>query len=199
MKIYISLLSTLITAIGMTACYASPISDEKNMSSNETVITKQANREFIKRFDYEIQNRAFALNSMKAAVKDDNQALSFFKAYLALEKLNQKLFSPIAKKHQLNIAPRWWTRTRTTLGVWGSALMPEMGAKIMHSVTVKYVPKLEELERLSPAQDKAFFSYVVAQEKAQAEASGLLVNGDVELAAAVLNNFVLKNRNRTFN
>jgi len=204
MKKIISLLSIIITTFSVASCYAesnrNSNSDAKNMNNNQVISAQPDNKAFIELFDYEIQNRAFALNSMKTAAESStNPALPFFKAYLALEQLNQNHFSPIAKKHQLNMAPRWWTRTRTTLGLWGSALFPDIGLKVMHRVTVKYIPQLEALEDLSSAEDKKFFSYVVAQEQAQADASNLLLKGNIAQAAALLNNFVLQNKHHSFN
>jgi len=200
MKKIISIISFFITTTCMMPCYATTNDDQKTMNAKQTIYTNTASKEFIKLFDYEIQNRAFALNTMKTAAEDSaNRALPFFKAYLALEELNQKLYSPIATKHELNMMPRWWTRTRTTLGLWGAALLPDVGLKVAHRITVDYVPQLEELESLSPEEDKAFFNYVVAQEKAQADASGMILKGNVEQAAGILKSFVQKHKGFAFN
>ncbi|WP_390617601.1 hypothetical protein [Maricurvus nonylphenolicus] len=152
-------------------------------------------KEFINLFDYEIQNRAFALASMEALVRtgDVNPNLEFFKAYLELEKLNQKKFSPVASKHQLSVEPRWWTRTRTRLGMCMSNIMPETSLKVIHKATVKYVAQLQALEAVSPEQDKAFFAYVVAQEQAQADAVGLLLAGEPDQGTALLTQFIAEN------
>jgi hypothetical protein len=156
---------------------------------------KNVSERFINLFDSEIQNRAFALASMEEFVSSggDDPRLDFFKAYLGLEQLNQRRFAPVADKHQLSIEPRWWTRTRTQLGLWMSGLMPETSLKIIHKATVNYVAQLQELESLSPEQDKAFFAYVVAQEQVQADAMGLLLSGDPEQGTALLAQFVEDN------
>lgn len=179
---------TFISVIGLAACLSSPISEEVAMEQS-------SNNEFIKLLDYEIQNRAFALESMRVAVEygSGEEDLPFKKAYLALEQLNQKLFAPIAEKYRLEMAPRLWTRTRTQAGLWISALMPETALKVIHSATLKYVAKLQELERLSKQEDKAFFCYVVAQEEVQAAAVGLVLDGKIELATSMLNRFVYEN------
>jgi len=71
----VRLLAILITLVSIPAYQANSVSKE-NVSE-----------EFIELLDYEIQNRAFALDTMKALVEDDepSDTLIFFKAYLALE------------------------------------------------------------------------------------------------------------------
>ncbi len=179
---------TFISIIGIAACQFSPVSEE-------VVMEKSVHKEFIKLLDYEIQNRAFALESMRVAVEygEGEEDLPFKKAYLALEQLNQKHFAPIAEKYRLEMAPRLWTRTRTQAGLWISALMPETALKVIHSATLKYVANLQKLERLSKQEDKMFFCYVVAQEEVQAAAVGLVLDGKIELATNMLNRFVNDN------
>ena len=188
MLYFVKLIFSFISIISLAACLSSPISEEVAMKQG-------INKEFIKLLDYEIQNRAFALESMKVAVEygEGEEDLPFKKSYLALEQLNQKLFAPIAEKYQLDMAPRLWTRTRTQAGLWISALMPETALKVIHSATLKYVTKLQELERLSKQEDKTFFCYVVAQEEVQAAAVGLVLDGEIELATNMLNRFVNDN------
>jgi len=183
------LIFTFISIISIAVCQANPVSEER-------IMEQSVNKEFIKLLDYEIQNRAFALESMRVAVeygegKDD---LPFKKAYLALEQLNQQRFAPIAEKYQLDMAPRLWTRTRTQLGLGISALMPETALKAIHSATLKYVAQLQKLERLSQPKDKAFFAYVVKQEEVQAAAVGLVLVGKIWLATKMLNSFVAENQ-----
>jgi len=188
MLYFVKLIFSFISIISLAACLSSPISEEVAMKQG-------INKEFIKLLDYEIQNRAFALESMKVAVEygEGEEDLPFKKAYLALEQLNQKHFAPIAEKYRLDMAPRLWTRTRTQAGLWISALMPETALKVIHSATLKYVTKLQELERLSKQEDKTFFCYVVAQEEVQAAAVGLVLDGEIELATNMLNRFVNDN------
>ena len=188
MLYFVKLIFSFISIISLAACLSSPISEEVAMEPG-------INKEFIKLLDYEIQNRAFALESMKVAVEygEGEEDLPFKKAYLALEQLNQKHFAPIAEKYRLEMAPRLWTRTRTQAGLWISALMPETALKVIHSATLKYVTKLQELERLSKQEDKTFFCYVVAQEEVQAAAVGLVLDGEIELATNMLNRFVNDN------
>ena len=182
------LIFTLILAIGIAAC-------QINSVSEETVMEPGVNKEFIKLLDYEIQNRAFALENMRVAVEygEGEADLPFKKAYLDLEQLNQKHFAPIAEKYRLEMAPRLWTRTRTQAGLWISALMPETALKVIHSATLKYVAQLQKLESLSKQEDKTFFCYVVAQEEVQAAAVGLVLDGKIELATNMLNRFVYDN------
>ncbi len=179
-----NIVCVLLISLGVVSVCQAMSEDDKNVSEK-----------FINLFDSEIQNRAFALASMKEFVSsgEANPSLDFFKAYLGLEQLNQRRFLPIADKHQLSIEPRWWTRTRTQLGLWMSGLMPETSLSIIHKATIKYVAQLQELEELSPEQDKAFFAYVVAQEQVQADAMGLLLSGDAEQGTTLLTQFVHEN------
>jgi len=179
-----NIVCVLLISLGIVSVCQAMSEDDKNVSE-----------EFINLFDYEIQNRAFALDSMEAFVNSSeaNPKLDFFKAYLGLEQLNQRRFLPVAGKYQLSMEPRWWTRTRTRLGVLMSGLMPETSLTIIHKATIKYVAQLQELEKLSTEQDKAFFSYVVEQEQVQADAVGLLLSGDAEQGTALLTQFVVEN------
>jgi len=179
---------TIISIMSLAACQFNPISEEE-------AVKQGINKEFIKLLDYEIQNRAFALESMKVAIEygEGDETLPFWVAYLALEQLNQQRFAPIAKKYQLELAPRLWTRTRTKMGMWVSAIMPRTALKAIHSATLKYVAQLQKLERLSQQKDKAFFAYVVEQEEVQAAAVGLVLEGEIELATAMLDSFIADN------
>ncbi|MDG1707280.1 MAG: hypothetical protein P8H03_00885 [Emcibacteraceae bacterium] len=151
------------------------------------------NEEFLEIFDYEIQNRAFALNSFEAILADDaeNPHRAFYEAYHAMEIINQKKYGPFAKKYNLDMAPRWWARTRTSLGLTVGKLFQGSLMKVMHNATIKYVGKLERLEQLAPEEDKLFFTYVVAQEQTQADAIGFLIDGDLDKAVARINDFLI--------
>jgi len=179
---------TIISIMSLVACQFNPISEEK-------AVQQGINKEFIKLLDYEIQNRAFALETMKVAVEKNEGAeeLPFLKAYLALELLNQQRFVPIAEHYQLDMAPRLWTRTRTQVGLLATALMPKTSLKAIHAATLKYVAQLQKLERLSQPKDRAFFAYVVEQEEVQAAALGLVLEGKIELATAMLDSFIADN------
>ena len=71
MKKIISLLFIIITAFSVSSCYAesnrNSNSDANNMNNNQVISIQPDNKAFLELFDYEIQNRAFALNSMKTA------------------------------------------------------------------------------------------------------------------------------------
>lgn len=149
-------------------------------------------KEFLELFDYEIQNRAFAYNILKNSVENGDSSLQrdFQKAYLQLEELNQGHYSSVANKFGLNLRPHWWTRVRTQLGTMVSAIMPNTTIKWIHQATLEYIPKLERLKRIAPAENKAFFHYVVAQEQVQADAMGLFLNNQHQEAIALFNDFV---------
>ncbi len=185
----VKLMFIVMSIMSIAVCQANSVSEDGKMN-------KSVNKEFIKLLDYEIQNRAFALETMKVAVEKSEGAeeLPFLKAYLALELLNQQRFSPIAEQYQLDMAPRFWTRTRTQVGLLATALMPKTSLKAIHAATLKYVPVLQKMERLAQQKDKTFFAYVVEQEEVQAAAVGLVLDGKVWLAAKMLNSFVADNQ-----
>ena len=188
MLLHRTIFSLLLTCCLISACQA-------NSTSRPATANSALDSEFIALLDYEIQNRAFALMTMEALASADydNLTKSFFEAYLALEKLNQSRFAPYAIKYQLSIKPRWWTKTRTQLGLWFNAFMPETYLSKIHQATINYVAKLEKLQQLSPAEDSDFFAYVVAQEKVQAQATGMVLAGDAQRGAKLLQDFVNAN------
>ncbi len=190
------LIFIFITTISLSLLASGSTEKTQDMSEAIDIVSNHYDDEFIRLFDYEIQNRAFARNGLEAAVRKNrgDKALPFNQAYLSLEMLNQERYRPMAQKYQLDMAPRWWTQMRTSLGEVASTLMPETSMTAIHKATLKYIPKLEQLARLAPADDKAFFDYVVAQEKAQADAMGLFLSGSPEQAATLLNTFVRNNR-----
>jgi len=153
------------------------------------------NKAFMKLFNYELQNRAFALMAMENSVvsRKGEADETFWQAYLALERLNQKKFAPYAEKYGTTMEATFYTKLRTSLGGFVGGLFPETAMKAMTKATIKYVAKLEELETLAPQEDKAFFRYVVLQEQAQADAMVLFTEQKIEQAAAVLAGFVAVN------
>ncbi len=62
--------------------------------------------------------------------------------------------------------------------------------KALADATYAYLDKLEQLEKIAGIEDKDFFYYVLQQEQAQARALNFLVEGKLEQAETVLNDFV---------
>jgi len=155
---------------------------------------ENVNPQFIKLLTYEIQNRAFALDSISNAVnaragEPDEKVWS---AYLSLEQLNLRKYKHVADKYAISQNATFLTNIKTWLGGVLSMLFPETALKGIRDATIVYVKQLEELEALADSEDKSFFHYVVLQEKAQAQALTLFAEGEVEQAAAVMESFVVK-------
>ena len=166
-------------------------------SVNEGAVNKDSREQFLQLFDYEIQNRAYALNTISGQLEivETAELKRFYNAYLALEHLNQQLYSPIAKMYQLEMSPRWWTRTRTQLGLWLAAMRSDISTlKFYHKIASSYLEQLQTLENLAPEESREFFAYVLAQEKVQADSLGLVVEGQVLAAAELLDDFVASHK-----
>ena len=148
--------------------------------------------QFIKLLTYEIQNRAFALGSVSGSVKTraGKPDEKVWIAYLSLEQLNRKKYQHVAEKHSISQSATFFTDIKTRLGGVFGSLFPKTAVNIIKHATIAYVEKLEELEKLAVTEDKAFFRYVVLQEKVQAQALTLLSEGNTEQAAAVMEAFV---------
>lgn len=161
---------------------------------DKQVVTTAIAPQFIKLLTYEIQNRAFALNSVGRFIEDraDEPDEKVWRSYFALEQLNRRKYRPVAEKFGIPQDATLITDARTWIGGVFFGLFPETATRIIRGATVSYVEKLEELERLAGSEDKEFFRYVVMQEKAQADALALLANGEAERAAAVIDAVVVK-------
>ena len=148
--------------------------------------------QFIKLLTYEIQNRAFALGSVSRAAKarSGEPDGKMWAAYFALEQLNKKKYKPVAEKFGISQEATFFTKTKTWLGGVFGSLFPKTALNGIKDATIAYVEKLEELEKLAGSEDKAFFRYVVLQEKVQAQALTFLTEGKAEQAAAVMEAFV---------
>ena len=144
-------------------------------------------------FQYEINNRAFAYQSisrLKEELKGSEQE-AFWQAYFMLESLNKPLYETMAAEYVL--APnRFLVSAKTIATNIAFALFPQKMMSIMTDATIKYVEKLKHLPRLAREEHKEFFSYVVLQENAQANALLHAREGEYELAAELLKDFVQK-------
>ena len=85
--------------------------------------------------------------------------------------------------------PSWFTKFRGHAGGFAAYFItfsPESLIKIL----VPYIPKLEQLRDLADPRYQSFFAYIVAQEKAQLEASQIAKAEGWEQGAKVLRAFV---------
>ncbi len=147
---------------------------------------------FVKLFDYEIQNRAFALNTMQDYLegKEESADSQFWRAYLALEHLSKQKYQPIVVKYNIDQEPRFFTRVKIFWGVIAMKWLPGISLKTIHSATVKYISKLQILQALAKPDEADFFEYVVIQEKVQAESMGLMISGKQQQAIELLGSFI---------
>lgn len=166
---------------------------------------KTPHNEFLDLLDYEAQNRAFAYQSVtrKAQSTAQEESAPFWRAYADLEALNRARYKPYLQKYHVPAEARWTTRVRGWAGGVAGSLFPQTALAKIHEATLAYIPKLERLAALAPAdadplenlRTKEFFTFVVAQEEVQAEAMGLLAQGQILQAATHINSFVQQHKN----
>lgn len=146
---------------------------------------------YMKRLKYEFDNRTFAYLSMKKAahVLKDEPAGVFYQAYYDLEVVNQDIYKRSAISLNFDYKANWFTRFRGHAAGFATHFItfsPESLIKII----VPYIPKLEQLRHLADPRYQSFFAYIVAQEKAQLEASQIAKAEGWEQGAKVLRAFV---------
>lgn len=146
---------------------------------------------YIKRLKYEYDNRTFAYLGMKKAARvlQDEPAGVFYQAYYDLEVVNQQIYTRSAVALNFDYKASWFTRFRGHAGGFAAYFItfsPESLIKII----VPYIPKLEQLRDLADPRYQSFFAYIVAQEKAQLEASQIAKAEGWEQGAKVLRAFV---------
>ena len=146
---------------------------------------------YLKLLKYEYDNRTFAYLGMKKAahVLKDEPADVFYQAYYDLEVVNQQIYKRSAVALNFDYKASWFTKFRGHAGGFAAHFItfsPESLIKII----VPYIPKLEQLRDLADPRYQSFFAYIVAQEKAQLEASQIAKAEGWEQGAKVLRAFV---------
>ena len=146
---------------------------------------------YLKLLKYEYDNRTFAYLGMEKAahVLKDEPAGVFYQAYYDLEVVNQQIYKRSAIALNFDYKPSWFTKFRGHAGGFAAYFItfsPESLIKII----VPYIPKLEQLRDLADPRYQSFFAYIVAQEKAQLEASQIAKAEGWEQGAKVLRAFV---------
>ena len=156
-----------------------------------TSVNGKDSSDFIELFKHELQNRALAVVAVANAAEDRKGKPDgeFWHLYSQLEQINQKKFIPYAEKYQLAYTMNMSTKIKLTLSELYGSIYPKHHLSLLVEATAKYVDKLKELKKLSPADDKEFFRYVVLQEKAQAESLKLL-EADTGLAIEKMRAFI---------
>ncbi|MBT5071379.1 MAG: hypothetical protein HOM60_04475 [Porticoccaceae bacterium] len=146
---------------------------------------------YLKLLKYEYDNRTFAYLGMKKAahVLKDEPAGVFYQAYYDLEVVNQQIYKRSAVALNFDYKASWFTKFRGHAGGFAAYFItfsPESLIKII----APYIPKLEQLRDLADPRYQSFFAYIVAQEKAQLEASQMAKAEGWEQGAKVLRAFV---------
>lgn len=146
---------------------------------------------YLKLLKYEYDNRTFAYLGMEKAahVLKDEPAGVFYQAYYDLEVVNQQIYKRSAVALNFDYKASWFTKFRGHAGGFAAHFItfsPESLIKII----VPYIPKLEQLRDLADPRYQSFFAYIVAQEKAQLEASQIAKAEGWEQGAKVLRAFV---------
>lgn len=146
---------------------------------------------YLKLLKYEYDNRTFAYLGMKKAahVLKDEPAGVFYQAYYDLEVVNQQIYKRSAVALNFDYKASWFTKFRGHAGGFAAHFItfsPESLIKIL----VPYIPKLEQLRDLADPRYQSFFAYIVAQERAQLEASQIAKAEGWEQGAKVLRAFV---------
>ena len=146
---------------------------------------------YLKLLKYEYDNRTFAYLGMEKAahVLKDEPAGVFYQAYYDLEVVNQQIYKRSAIALNFDYKASWFTKFRGHAGGFAAYFItfsPESLIKII----APYIPKLEQLRDLADPRYQSFFAYIVAQEKAQLEASQIAKAEGWEQGAKVLRAFV---------
>lgn len=145
----------------------------------------------------EIQNRAFALLSLrpmrsKVSAPDD---VAFYTAWVEFEEFNQQRYAPYARKYGFSQEPGWSARARASLANGVAALLSErVVLDFMLKETEKYVLKLQEMASLGPSEDKEFLDYAVKQEILQVDLLKSRIAGDTHEAVRLLTSFLEEHR-----
>lgn len=159
----------------------------------QTLNEEETHERFMDLFDMEVQNRAFALLSAERGLKNapSEGDKIFLGAWLDWERFLKAQYAPYATKYGLSQDPRKQAKMQASLGALAAGVLSNQSAmEFMLDETIEYVKKLEELEQVSPAEDRAFFEFVVRQEEAQVESLRIRVEGRHQEAADVLRAFM---------
>lgn len=124
-------------------------------------------------FSKELQNRAVGhlatqqLQADRAGLPDGE----FWSAYAALETFNQCVYAPYARRYELTVDASPTSRLAAKAARLLFQLPPKHYGKILLDGARRHTERLKALIDLSPAADRAFFRYVVEQERIQILAS----------------------------
>jgi len=152
---------------------------------------------FIKLFDKEVQNRAFALLSMSAISEKVTEEgdTTFYNRWVAFEKFLQAKYKPYADKHGLSQEPRGKAKTDAFFGKLASDILPKRKFyKTMLNQTENYLEKLKKLPEYATDEDLEFARFVVKQEEVQILAIEHRIKGENQEAADLFTDFMIRNQ-----
>ncbi|MEO1652669.1 MAG: hypothetical protein AAFU64_03910 [Bacteroidota bacterium] len=162
----------------------------------QTDSDSEREKNFLKLFDREVQNRAFALLSMgriaEKAKKEGDKI--FYAAWVDFENFLQKAYKPCADKYELSQAPRGSAKTQAFFGELASDIFPKKKFyRTMLNQTKNYLEKLKKLPEYAKEEDVDFARFVVEQEEVQIKAIEYRIEGKNQEAADLLSNFIQNN------
>jgi len=149
----------------------------------------QPDPKFLKLFEAEIQNRAFALYATKIMMKRVKQPddVLWYSAWLEWEEFHKRNFAPVAEKYGLSQEAGFGAKVQARIGDMASRLISEAAVmKYVLKETEKYCDQLQELADMAPEEDKTFFDYVVDQERWQVDVLPHRIEGNSKQGADML-------------
>ncbi|MEL6184425.1 MAG: DUF4334 domain-containing protein [Myxococcota bacterium] len=170
-------------------------------SSYEIRVFEERDATFRSLFEMEVQNRAFALRSMGALAEtaSSEEDKHFYGSWTKFETLMQEKYAPYAQKYGFTQEPGTVAKLQAVFGTLAVNILPNsIAAGQMLEETTAYAEKLRELARVSPDDDRPFFSFVVKQEEMQIEALRLKHADKTVEAAEVIDRFIAEHKGVTF-
>ncbi|MFF2777404.1 hypothetical protein ACFVU3_21135 [Streptomyces sp. NPDC058052] len=153
--------------------------------------------EFSKGFDYELQNRQFALISMSGVARrlGRDPQVAFWGGYSELERFNVPRYEQAARKWGMNTEPTAWTKARGSLVGATPKFMLRSLLKFAYPRTVKYLDDLRRVRGAGPGDGRKFLDYMIDQEVVQIEMMRLALNQRFSEIAPELESFFRRYEN----
>lgn len=151
---------------------------------------------FLKLFQHEVQNRAFALRAVASMASEvaAPEDVSLYSAWRDFEEFNQRRYAPYAARYGFSQSPGWTARLKASVAKLAETILSERQVlRFMHKETKKYAAKLAKITEIAPQDDKDFYEYVVRQEYFQVSVLEARLDGDASEATRLLKAFILEN------
>ncbi|MEM6485859.1 MAG: hypothetical protein AAF662_12860 [Pseudomonadota bacterium] len=143
-------------------------------------------------FSKELQNRAVGLLATQQ-LQIDRAGLPdgvFWRAYAALEAFNRCVYAPYAQRYELTVDATATSKVAAKAARLLFRLSSKHYGKMLADGARRHTERLKPLVDLSPAMDRAFFLYVVEQERVQILANEKVRLSDFKGASDVLRDVV---------